>query len=105
MGEVVVTEGTDRLMPGVTKVSIKTGKKGKGKNASKSDNAKDSTADASAAQSDDSAPDQSVDRERRLLRTATGRDLRHRLPTRPPAPQTGSGRTRHQKQNGTKTEQ
>jgi multidrug efflux system membrane fusion protein len=108
MGEVVVTEGTDRLMPGVTKVSIKTGKKGKGKNASKSDNAKDSTADASAAQSDStSAPDQSQSTASDgSSDTATGRDLPAPAANQAPsAPQTGSGRTRHQKQNGTKTEQ
>jgi membrane fusion protein, multidrug efflux system len=112
MGEVVVTEGTDRLMPGVTKVSIKDGKKGKGKKASQSDDAKDATADASAAQTDSAgAPDQAQSKSDQPQSASggssdatTGRELPAPAASQAPsAQQTGSGRPRHQKR--TKTEQ
>jgi multidrug efflux system membrane fusion protein len=115
-GEVVVTEGTDRLMPGVTKVSIKDGKKGKGKKgadgASPSSDGKDATADASAAQSDSASADQPQSNSDQQSSTVGGPDATNgkALPS-PPAEQapsgqqTGSGRTRHHNQNGTKTQQ
>jgi multidrug efflux system membrane fusion protein len=106
-GETVVTEGTDRLLPGVTKVSIKSPDKKKGKPAQggKPGDKKSSPADSKAAQTDATNQPTSETTGYRgdgSEEKSPGDASSHLQPTN----HTGSDQAqKHKKQNGTKTDQ
>jgi multidrug efflux system membrane fusion protein len=106
-GEIVVTEGTDRLLPGVTKVSIKGQgkKKGKPTNGGQPADQKASPADSKAAQTD--ATDQPTSE----TTGYRGQGGEEKSPGQASSQQQPSNRTgadqaqKHKQKNGTKTDQ
>jgi multidrug efflux system membrane fusion protein len=101
-GEIVVTEGTDRLQPGVTKVNVKTEgskKKPKPKNAGQPANEKTSPADSKAAQTD--ATDEPTSETTGFRGDAAPKSRAAASSTQQPNNQARPAATQ-QKQNGTK---
>jgi multidrug efflux system membrane fusion protein len=102
-GETVVTEGTDRLQPGVTKVTLK----GQGKKKTKPDSGQPSDkkaapADSKAAQTD--ATDESTSETTGYRGNAAPSSPANPAVKQQSSPQNGS-RSKQKKPNGTKTEQ
>jgi multidrug efflux system membrane fusion protein len=106
-GEIVVTEGTDRLLPGVTKVTIKgegKKKKAKAKDSGQPANEKSSPADSNAAQTDatDEPTSETTGYRGDASQNSPGQAFSKQQPNR-----TGHdpNQQKQPKQNGTKTAQ
>jgi len=102
-GETVVTEGTDRLQPGVTKVTIKgQGQKKSNSKGDKPTDEKASPADAKAAQTD--STDEPTSETTAYRGETAPKSPGDASSKQPPHDQAGPDRAR-QKKNATKTEQ